>query len=303
MKSAVAEKTKAAVPVRKIKRTPFELIEPYLYIAPAMILFSIWVFFPFGKTLVLSTTTTDPKGAVSAFAGLGNYISILTSSDFLHSLWVTVCYAFMTVVLSLCVGFVAAILANEKIPGIGIFRTIYALPMAVASASAAIIFMFIYHPSIGMLNYLMNSDIGWLTDPKWALFSVVVVKVWMSMGLNFIFILAALQSVPAELYEAASIEGAGFFRKHWNVTIPCISPTLFFLLIMDVINSFQSFAEVNLMTRGGPGNATNLIVYQIYLEAFFNNRFGMACAQSVILFVLILCMTLIQFRLEKKVTY
>lgn len=125
----------------------------------------------------------------------------------------------------------------------------------------------------------------------------------MNMGMNFIFILAALQSVPPELYECAAIEGAGFFTKHVKITIPCISPTLFYLLIMDVIGSFQSFAQINLMTRGGPNNSTNVIVYQIYREAFFNNRFGLACAQSVVLFILILALTLLQFRLEKKVTY
>jgi len=284
-------------------KTMMGVISPYLYILPALVLFSVWVFYPFLNTLRLSAATTDPTGNVSSMVGLQNYISILTSPEFGNSLWVTFKYALMVVVLSLLVGFVAGILANETVPGRGIFRTVYALPMAVASASASIIFMFVYHPSIGWLNYVLHTNIGWLTDPKWAIFSVTLVTVWMNMGMNFIFILAALQSVPPELYECAALEGAGFFTKHIKITIPCISPTLFYLLIMDVIGSFQSFAQVNLMTRGGPNNSTNVIVYQIYREAFFNNRFGMACAQSVVLFILILALTLLQFRLEKKVTY
>lgn len=284
-------------------KTLMGLIAPYLYILPALILFCVWVFYPFLNTLRLSAATTDPTGNVSSMVGLQNYINILTSAEFGNSLWVTVKYAVMTVALSLIVGFIAGILANESIPGRGLFRTVYALPMAVASASASIIFMFVYHPSIGWLNYVLHTNIGWLTDQKWAIFSVTLVTVWMNMGMNFIFILAALQSVPPELYECAAIEGAGFFTKHVKITIPCISPTLFYLLIMDVIGSFQSFAQINLMTRGGPNNSTNVIVYQIYREAFFNNRFGLACAQSVVLFILILILTLLQFRLEKKVTY
>lgn len=136
--------------------------------------------------------------------------------------------------------------------------------MAISSAAASIIFIFVFHPSIGILNYLLGTDIGWLISDKWALFSVVMVTVWMNIGLNFIFILAALQSVPPELYESASLEGAGFFRKHLSITLPCISPTLFFLLIINVINSFQSFAQINLMTNGGPGQSTYVIVYSIY---------------------------------------
>lgn len=281
----------------------FHTIEPYLYIVPALALFVLFVFLPFGKTLYLSLNVTDPSGNVSYFNGIKNYTDTLVSPMFLNSLKVTLKFAVMVVAGSIFLGLVFAIVANEKVRGIQIFRTIYALPMAVSSASVAIIFIFIFHPTIGMMNYLFNSNIGWLLDFKYALFSVSVVTIWMNVGLNFIFTLSALQSVDSSLYEAGAIEGVGFFGKHWHITLPCITPTLFFLLIINVINSFQAYAQVNLMTQGGPGQTTNVIVYQIYQEAFFNNRFGMACAQSVILFVIILCLTLIQFKFEKKVTY
>ena len=289
-KSAVAAKTSPQNPQKNaIHKTPFQKIEPYLYITPALILFCCFVFFPFAKTLFLSLHSTTPKGEISKFVGFSNFTSLLTSEAFRNSLFVTVKYSLMVVFFSIAAGFITGVLANEKIPGTGLFRTIYSLPMAISSAAASIIFIFVFHPSIGILNYLLGTDIGWL--------------IWMNIGLNFIFILAALQSVPPELYESASLEGAGFFRKHLSITLPCISPTLFFLLIINVINSFQSFAQINLMTKGGPGQSTYVIVYSIYQEAFFNNRFGLACAESVILFFIILALTLVQFRLEKKVTY
>ena len=303
-KSAVAAKTSPQNPQKNaIHKTPFQKIEPYLYITPALILFCCFVFFPFAKTLFLSLHSTTPKGEISKFVGFSNFTSLLTSEAFRNSLFVTVKYSLMVVFFSIAAGFITGVLANEKIPGTGLFRTIYSLPMAISSAAASIIFIFVFPPSIGILNYLLGTAIGWLISDKWALFSVVMVTVWMNIGLNFIFILAALQSVPPELYESASLEGAGFFRKHLSITLPCISPTLFFLLIINVINSFQSFAQINLMTKGGPGQSTYVIVYSIYQEAFFNNRFGLACAESVILFFIILALTLVQFRLEKKVTY
>ena len=285
------------------KQNHYKSITPYFYILPAFALFLLFVFLPFGKTLYLSLHTTDPNGDVSFFNGINNYTDILTSSAFANSMKVTFKFAIFVVVGSIFMGLVTALLANEKIAGMGVFRSIYALPMAVSSASVAIIFIFIFHPSLGMLNYLLKTNIGWLIDIRYALLSVSIVTIWMNIGLNFIFILAALQSVDYSLYEAAAIDGAGFFRKHWNITIPSISPTLFFLLIINVINSFQAYAQVNLMTMGGPGKATNVIVYQIYQEAFMNNRFGVACAQSVILFVVILALTLLQFKFEKKVSY
>lgn len=175
--------------------------------------------------------------------------------------------------------------------------------MAISAAAASVVFMFIFHSSLGIINKILGTHIGWLTDPKYALGAVTLVTVWMNIGLNFIFLTAALQSVPTDLYECAAIEGAGFFAKHRYITIPCISPTLFFLLIINVINALQAYAQVKMMTQGGPSGSTNVIVYQIYQEAFMNSRFGMACAESIVLFVILMLLTLLQFRLEKKVTY
>jgi len=285
------------------KKSLFRVIEPYLYLLPAMFFFVAFLFWPFIKTIWLSFAMTTPLGGVSSFVGLSNYISIFTSHEFRNSLIVSLEYAVMTVAFSIVIGFILAIISNEDIKGKNIFRTIYALPMAISAAAASVVFMFIFHSSLGILNKILGTHIGWLTDPSYALGAVTIVTVWMNIGLNFIFLIAALQSVPMDLYESAAIEGAGFFAKHRHITIPCISPTLFFLLIINVINALQAYAQVKMMTQGGPSGSTNVIVYQIYQEAFMNSRFGMACAESIVLFLILMMLTMFQFKLEKKVTY
>ncbi|QQO08964.1 carbohydrate ABC transporter permease [Breznakiella homolactica] len=281
----------------------FDMIEPYLYLLPAFVLFCLFIFFPFFKTLYLSVSQTNPTGEVINFVGLKNYIRIFTSPDFYNSLYVSFKYSAMIVVFTISIALVLALLANENIPGRKVFRTVYAMPMAISASAASQIFLILYHPTVGHLNYLLGTEIGWLTNAKWALPSVAAVTIWMQLGLNFIFILAALQGVPAELYESAELDGAGFFRKHWKITIPCISPTLFFLLVIDVINSLQSFAQIRLMTEGGPKGSTNVIVYEIYTQAFYNSRFDLATSQSVVLFLILLILTRIQFKIERKVNY
>ena len=279
------------------------IVAPYLYILPAMVIMALFVFIPFGNTINMSTALTDANGSVVARVGLQNYLDSFSQPDFQQILGVTFQFALIVVVGSVLIGLITGIIANEQFFGRGIFRTIYAMPLAVSSAAISVIFLFIMHPTFGMLNYLLQTDIKWLRSVKYALGAVSFVTIWMNIGLNFIFVIAALQSVDHSLYEAASLEGAGFFGKHWHVTLPSISPTLFFLLIINIINNFQAYAQINLLTEGGPGKYTTNIVYNIYLEAFRYSRFHVAATQSVILFVLIFIMTLIQFKLEKKVTY
>lgn len=276
---------------------------PYLYLLPSLLLFGLFVFYPFAKTVLTSLYSTDPAGRPVDFVGWNNYTGTFASRDFAQVMSVTFEFALKVVAGSITLGVLAAILAHEVTHLKGLFRTVYALPMAVSSACITVISIFILNPTMGVLNYILGTNIRWLKDVNTALNSVAVVTIWMHLGLNFIFTIAALQNVDTSLYEAAAIDGAGFLRKHWYVTLPSISPTLFFLLIVNVINSFQSYAQINLMTRGGPGKCTRVFIYQIYLEAFVNGRFGNACAQSVIMFFLLLVLTLAQFRLEKKVTY
>ena len=287
----------------KSKKSFFRTVEPYLYLIPVMILFILFVFWPFVKTIQLSFARTTPLGQVAQYIGLDNYKNIFTDGTFLNSLVTTLKFSVMRVILSIAIGFILAIISTEKIKAKGFFRTVYALPMAISAAAASVVFMFIFHSSLGILNRALGTHIGWLTDKKYALIAVTIVSVWMAIGMNFIYLTAAIQSVPAELYESVALDGANFFQKHRHVTIPSISPTLFFLLIINVINSVQAYAEFKMMTQGGPAESTNVIVYEIYQEAFINSRFGVACSESVILFVILIILTALQFRLEKKVTY
>lgn len=287
-------------------RFSLESICPYLYILPSLLLFSLFVFFPFAKTLFLSLSLTDQAGSAIGFVGLDNFRSVLlgsSSRDFWFSMGVTLRYAAMVVTGSLVLGLICAIFANERFRGRGLVRTVFAMPMSISSACIAVIGVFALNPTMGIVNSLLGTSIKWLRDIHYALPSVAAVTVWMNIGLNFIFLIAALQNVDEALYEAGAIEGANFFQKHWHITLPCVSPTLFFLLIINVINAFQAYAQIRLMTQGGPGKYTRTIIYAIYLEAFQNNRYGMSAAMSVVLFIILFVLTLIQFKMEKKVTY
>lgn len=271
-------------------RFSLESVCPYLYILPSLLLFSLFVFFPFAKTLFLSLSLTDQAGSAIGFVGLDNFRSVLlgsSSRDFWFSMGVTLRYAAMVVTGSLVLGLICAIFANERFRGRGLVRTVFAMPMSISSACIAVIGVFALNPTMGIVNSLLGTSIKWLRDIHYALPSVAAVTVWMNIGLNFIFLIAALQNVDEALYEAGAIEGANFFQKHWHITLPCVSPTLFFLLIINVINAFQAYAQIRLMTQGGPGKYTRTIIYAIYLEAFQNNRYGMSAAMSVVLFIIL----------------
>ena len=294
-------------PARAAKtRVSFETVSPYLYILPSLLLFTLFVFYPFAKTIFLSMNLTDQAGSAIQFVGLDNFKSILigqSSKDFWFALQVTLKYAAMVVAGSQLLGLICAILANEEFRGRSLVRTVFAMPMSISSACIAFIGVFALNPTMGVVNSLLGTNIKWLRDIHYALPSVAVVTVWMNIGLNFIFLIAALQNVDESLYEAGAIEGTNFFQKHWHITLPSVSPTLFFLLIINVINAFQAYAQIRLMTQGGPGKYTRTIIYAIYLEAFQNNRYGMSAAMSVVLFIILFVLTLIQFKMEKKVTY
>lgn len=278
----------------------FKNIEAYLYLIPCLLGFIIFMFYPFVKTIFLSFNITNTNGEPVEFVGLDNYKELFLSPDFISSIGITLKFVVITAIPAILIGLALAILADNKHKGSRLYEVMFAMPMAVSSAAAAIIWMLLYHPSIGILNYLLKSQIGWLTDEKIALFSVALVTVWLNIGLNFIFILTGLKNIPNELKESAQIDGAKWGRKLFRLTIPLISPTLFFVVFINMINSFQAFGQIKLLTSGGPANSTNVIVHEIYREAFFNNRFETACAESIVLFFIILLITLIQLGFEKK---
>ena len=295
----------AKVPHESVPKKKFSFgdVSPYLYIIPSLTLFIIFVFYPFLKTIYLSLHATDLHGNATDFVGLANYATALTDKSMWSAIGVTLRYAAIVVIGSLVMGTVSAIMANEPFRGRGIVRTVYAMPMAISSACIAVIATFILNPTMGVLNQILGTNTKWLKGIHTALPSVAAVTIWMNIGMNYLFVIAKLQSIDVTLYEAANIDGVNFFQKHWYITIPAISPTLFFLLIVNVINSFQAYAQIRLMTQGGPGRFTTTLVYMIYRETFENMRYASGATMSVILFVIMFILTAIQFKVEKKVTY
>ncbi len=278
-------------------------VKPYLYLAPALVLLLLFVYYPFVKTVLFSFSLTSPAGGFVKWIGVDNYLTMFASADFYAMLWVTFRFSIAVMVFSLLAGFFFALLANADSWGGSFFKTLYTLPMAVSSAAIAVVFNFILHPINGVLNDILGTDIHWLNAPGWAFAAVVFVTVWQNAALNYIIILAALKGVERSLYEAAAVDGAGYWRKQFVVTLPGISPTLFFLIIINAVIAFQAFAQIHVLTSGGPLGSTSILSYNIYIEALRKSHYGLAYAQSVFLFLLIIVVTRIQYYLEKKVSY
>lgn len=273
---------------------------PYCYLIPCMLVFAIFLFYPFFKTIYLSLFLTDRMGQAKIFVGMQNYIDLLTSESFRNSLKVTLIFVVIVVIGGMLLGLIAAVLCNKAFPGIRAFSTAYALPMAIASSSAAMIFQIMLHPTVGIVNKLTGLDINWLNDPDTALVCVAILTAWLNSGINFLYFSAGLGNIDETIYERASVDGASGVQQFFSLTLPGLSPIMFYTLVVNIIQAFQSFGQIKILTEGGPDEATNVIVYSIYRDAFFNYRFGSAAAQSVILFIIIMIITLIMFRLEKK---
>lgn len=290
------------------KRRMKRLVKGILFLLPSIILFSVFLFYPLIRTIYLSFFLTNSGGETTVFVGWDNYIHLFSSPIFLQSIKSTFFFVLYTVPATIIISLFLALLANEKLKGIGFFRTLYSSTMGISVAAASVFWLYLFHPTMGFLNILLETvgleTVGWLTDPKWALMAIAVTTIWMNLGFTFLILLGGLQSIDSYLYESAEIDGAGYFYKLRRITIPMLSPTLFFVVTISIINAFQTFGQIDILTQGGPQNMTNLIVYSIYREAFANYQFGSASAQSIVLFIIILLMTILQFKLgERKVHY
>lgn len=279
-----------------------------LYLLPSIVLLGVFIFYPMIKTFYLSMFLTDQQGVPAAFVGLGNFKFLLTDPGFLHSFRATILFVLYTVPTSIIIALFLALITNEKLKGIGFFRTLFSSTMGVSVAASSVIWLFLFNPSIGMLNQILSlfhlPTFHWLQDPHSAIVAVSITTIWMNIGFAFLILLGGLQNIPEDLYEQARVTGTGYWYQLFKVTIPMLSPTLFFISTVSLINAFQTFGQIDILTKGGPSNATNLIVYSIYQDAFVNYRLGEASAQVVLLFFCILIITILQFKLgEKKVHY
>ncbi|WP_246315394.1 carbohydrate ABC transporter permease [Paenibacillus foliorum] len=278
------------------------------FLAPSLLLFGIFLFYPLIKSVYLSLHLTDPRGRIAAYVGLENFQELFLSEKFYQSLKVTLSFTLLTVPTCILIALLLAALTHNKLRGMRAFQFIFSLPIAISVGTGSVIWMMLYHPSVGILNYFLSlggiQPIGWLTDPAWALISISVMTVWMNLGFNYIVLLSGLQGVSEDIYDSAKIDGSGPVRTFVQLTLPLVSPTLFFVFIVSVIGAFQSFGQIHILTRGGPMNTTDVVVYNIYQDAFINFRFGIGSAQALVLFAIILILTLLQFKFfEKKVHY
>ncbi|MNW42119.1 sn-glycerol-3-phosphate transport system permease protein UgpA [compost metagenome] len=306
--SSTISSNKTAIRRRRIKTSLKEHALAYLFLAPSLALFGLFLLYPLIKSVYLSLFLTNPRGQIAAFVGLDNYTQLLGSAQFWNSISVTFKFVLLTVPGGVILGLIMAALAHSRLKGMRIFQFIFSLPLALSVSTSAVIWMMLFHPTLGMFNYFLDllglPAVQWLTDAKWALLSISIMTIWMNSGFNFIVLLSGLQGISDDMYDSAKVDGAGPIRTFITIILPLLSPTVFFLSVVSIISSFQAFGQMHILTKGGPAGSTEVFVYSIYKEAFVNYQFGTGSAMAIILFLLILVLTLLQFTLvEKKVHY
>jgi len=266
---------------------------------PAIIGFFLWTVGPAIASLILSLTHWPTAGSPK-FVGLDNYIQMFGKDNlFKKSLGVTAYYSFGSIPLVIIVAFIIAILLNQKVKGQSIFRTVYYLPSVVPAVASAMLWLWLFNPDFGLLNYILSifglPQLMWIYSETQVVPSLILMSIW-AMGGTMLIFLAGLQGVPNSLYEAIEIDGGNWWDKFRHITIPMMTPVIFFNLVMGIIGSFQVFNQAYIMTDGGPNNASLFYVYSLYLNAFRYGKMGYACALAWILFLIILILTLIVFR-------
>ncbi len=281
------------------RRARREAIAGYLFLSPALLLFLIFIAGPLVGAIVLSLFQWDLL-TPAQFNGLGNYAKLFSDPVVGQAIVNTFVFTFWSLVLHLSLGMLLAVAVNRAMPeALKYFlRTAYFFPLLMSWASVALMWRFALDPSFGFINYYLGllhiSPPDWLISPQWALPSLIFVDLWHTLGFTFIILLAGLQGVPTYLYEAARIDGAGAFHRFWNVTIPMMSPTIFFASVITFIGAFQIFEPMFIMTNGGPGNATLSVVMHIFETGFRSFQMGYASTIALIVFVVIMIVTLIQ---------
>jgi sn-glycerol 3-phosphate transport system permease protein len=309
--AALSDAAKAAA---KQKRQWQEFGRALLYMAPAIVFLIAFTYVPFLRSIWLSFFVTTPQGATARFNGINYYLRIFNldgsgRTEYLRSIGTTVYFAILVVPLGIIFALALALFATIKVRAITVFRTIFTSSIAISVASASVIWALIYSPTTKATQWIiellqLNSG-SLLQHSSTALFAVAFMTTWTSLGFNFIVTLSGLQAIPQDIYESAQIDGANAWKSFRFITIPLLSPTLLFLVLINTIQSFQAFTQFNvLIGNEGPDNATDVFVYSIFTAFWKDNRYGFASAMSVVLFLILLVLTFIQFRLlDRRVHY
>jgi sn-glycerol 3-phosphate transport system permease protein len=293
-----------------MKRTVFpDRWLPYALVAPQLVITLVFFFWPAFDSLRLSLYRASPFGDRLIFIGAGNFQRLLSDPAYFRSVATSFLFSALVTVVGLAVALLLASLANTKIRGLALYRTLLLWPYGIAPAIAGVIWLFVFHPSFGILPYLLSFvtayQFNWFLKGWVALVLIVVAAIWKQFGYNLAFYLAGLQAIPGSVLEAASVDGAGPIRRFFAVTFPLLSPVTFFLFTLNMTFSFfETFGLVHAVTQGGPGDATSILVFRAWKDGFEGLQLGYSAAQSVILMVLVIALTAVQFRFaEKKVTY
>ncbi|WP_123042371.1 carbohydrate ABC transporter permease [Cohnella candidum] len=277
----------------------------YLFASPWLVGFLVFALFPVAASFYYSLTDYDIIHA-PVYVGLGNYRELFQDEQFWKSIRVTLQYTFVSVPLTLVLSLVFALLINRKVPFRGFFRTAMYFPSMVSGVGMSLLWFWVFNPQAGLFNYFLSwfgvEPIHWFLDEKYAMWALVIMSFW-GMGGGMLIFLAGLQGVPAHLHEAAKLDGAGRWRSFWSVTFPMISPVFLFQLIIGVIDSFQVFTQAYTITQGGPNYSTWFYVYNIYINAFKNFRYGYASAMSWLLLVAVLAITYLILKLSNRYVY
>jgi sn-glycerol 3-phosphate transport system permease protein len=277
-------------------------IGPWL-IVPALLLLALFVFRPLARTAELSAYASDLIGNPTRFIGIDNYVALLQDPNFLHTVFVSIVIALLSMVLATTGALLAALLLRTRLPAAGLFNVIFSLPFAFSAAAASAIFAGLFAPSVGVLNFIL-SGIGiagpnWFGDPVAAVWAVSIATAWYEFGFAFLVLTAAVRGVPPEIIEAAQIDGAGARKLALGIIIPMMRPSILFLVVTQTISGLQTFAQIQVLTRGGPADATTNLVFRLYQLAFGNGTpdFGRASVVAMVLMALVVGITALQFRL------
>jgi sn-glycerol 3-phosphate transport system permease protein len=281
---------------------------PYVLLTPQLVITIIFFFWPAWQAVYQSLLRQDPFGLRTSFAWFENFTHVLGEATYLNAVGITTLFSLAVIVLAMGSGLLLAVTADKGIRGAALYKTLLIWPYAVAPAVSASLWLFIFHPSIGLLGRSLNqAGVRWdySLNGAQALVLVVLAATWKQVSYNFIFFLAGLQSIPKSVIEAASVDGASSRQRFWKVIFPLLSPTTFFLLVVNVIYAFfDTFGVIHSLTRGGPGKATETLIYKLWVDGVVNLDLGSSSAQSVILLFVVITLTAIQFRyVERRVHY
>ena len=279
---------------------------PYILIAPSIAVIFIFLIGPFGQSIRESFFVSTPFGTKTIYVGLRNYIRLFSSPDYRSSVVTTFKFAAFVIIIGLSISLAIAQLLNQKIRGAGFYQVALIWTYAISPTIAGVIWASMFAPATGLIPYIVSKlsggyTLNWMTNGRLALFIVAAAATWKMLGYNIIFFLAGLQNVPNEFLEAAQIDGASPWKAFWRITFPMLSPTTSFLLFVNMLYAFfQVFGLIDIMTRGGPGNATELLVYKLYRDGFIHLNTGFASAQSFVIFFVISVVAIIQLRIVTR---